>query len=138
MSRYQFRAWHHGAGDPRVEPYMKYSEPFIGRFWHDVVNEALGVEVMLFTGLKDVDDVKLFQKDFVLLEECGIPYIDEPFVVDYDDFGVPCFIHPKRLFVSISFQDYFLRPLISRNGFKIVGNIFENPELIKGEEQCTQ
>lgn len=77
-----------------------------------------------YTGLKDKRGKELYFDDFVNLQDDGC----EEYRVTKDDFGVPVFLR-QRDFKVIDFSDYFAK--FDRDGFKIIGNIHENKELIE-------
>ncbi len=82
--------------------------------YHEVYTETIGE----YIGLKDVNGNKIFEADIV---KC------------YDIIGVVkiknCFcIQWKNNFGGVS-----MMPLNGKNTLEIIGNIYDNPELLKGE-----
>ena len=90
----------------------------------EVIPESVGQ----FTGLKDKNGVELYYDDLV-----NIQTKDNPYQVVQDDFGVPCFVSPQNFIHCIDFVDYFSK--MSKTDFEIIGNIYENPELLEDSHE---
>lgn len=85
-------------------------------FEHEVIPESVGQ----YTGLTDIDGVKIYEGDIVDIltenEEVGaVTYDDGGFVITADGF-------------TVSFLDN-----INGTDVRVIGNIYDNPELLKGE-----
>jgi YopX protein len=131
--RLKFRAWH------KVNKSMINLNAITPLVIDEQIQEAGGgvfipnsdvLIVMQYTGLKDKNGQEAYFKDLVFIEPCGIEYESEPFMIDQDDFGIPCFVHPARFGVMITFEDYFLHINRYRNAFEIIGDIFSKPRPI--------
>lgn len=134
MRNLKFRAWDAANKQMRV---LGCHISFVGTIWvwkdsSCKDSEVLNMPVMQSAFLKDKTGKKLFFKDLVKIQSCGAGFEDEPFQVVQDDFGIPCFVHPTRFGVMITFEQYFLGSLTRcNNDFEIVGDIYNNPELLK-------
>ena len=86
------------------------------------------------TILKDKNNQELYFYDFVTLDK------DDPTIyqVVQDDFGIPGFMPfaPEKS-TCIEFSTYFLKMEKARNDFEIVGNPYENPELLEAKDDKT-
>ena len=116
MREIKFRAWHHGAGDPRIAGYMVNSHPFPVKFWTNVENEPLAVEVMQYTGLKDKNGTEIYESDVIELDEIQA-------VITFDN-GSYQMITSENQGRSQAIQERTKR-------FEVIGNIHENPELLE-------
>lgn len=85
------------------------------------------VEVMQFTGITDKNKQELYyDSDLVKL-----PEFDGLFIAVKDSFDIPCFIRPDNCLKEvIQFSDYFLQATKRGDDFEVIGNIYENPELL--------
>ena len=124
MREFKFRAWHHGGGDPRVEPYMTCISFSLECFWRNIEQDDLSVEVMQFTGLTDKNGVEIYEGDVCVNENGRI---------------AECKYHkPSACFDFISLNDagdsYGYSPQMWKYKLAIIGNIYENPELLKDNE----
>ena len=94
----------------------------------DVKNDA--VELLQFTGLKDVNGKEIYVGDIVKVwsdvsELTMEPTVNE--IVSEDLFGTPgMFLKPLRAhFIEPCLHDYW------SNQFEVIGNVYENPELLE-------
>jgi len=93
--------------------------------------EWYGIEVILetvgqFTGLTDKNGVKIFEGDIVTVENPNISD-DEYGIVKFDNDGAMFIVEFDTFTVDFGNN-------IDGNQCEIIGNIFDNPELLKGEE----
>ena len=79
-----------------------------------------------FTGLTDKNGVKIFEGDIVTVENPNISD-DEYGIVKFDNDGAMFIVEFDTFTVDFGNN-------IDSNQCKIIGNIFDNPELLKGEE----
>ena len=93
--------------------------------------EWYGIEVILetvgqFTGLTDKNGVKIFEGDIVTVEN---PNISD------DEYGIVKFDNDGAMFI-VKFDTFTVDfgNNIDGNQCEIICNIFDNPELLKGEE----
>lgn len=117
---FKFRAWHHGGGDPRVTPDMNYSHPFPILFWKAVEEEVLAVELMQYTGLKDKNGVEIYEGDIIEYDFSNVTDVVKYSLTEIEDregSKFPGF----TLYSDCSFH------------CRVIGNIYENPELLDGE-----
>jgi uncharacterized phage protein (TIGR01671 family) len=129
MREIKFRAWFHGAGDPRVEPYMKFSHPFPVLFWQAVEEFPIAVEVMQFTGLRDKNGREIFEGDVVFATGNQARYT--VIFGSYESFGevdsdYHCGFYLKRH--DTTFIDGLGE---SEKYLEVIGNVHANPDLLK-------
>lgn len=127
----KFRAWSQTAktmytkvmvgniSDPNSEDYTANSI-FIDGEWVNS-DEHDSIEWMQYTGLKDRKGVDVYDGDIVLCDKWN-----EPQLVFWDKFSFTCFI-PE-------IEDYSLAFLAGYKNFKVIGNIYENPELLWSDQ----
>jgi len=77
------------------------------------------IEVMQFTGLTDKDGLEIYEGD-IILKDAKVVWKDYDKGWDFGYFG----IHNGK---------YNLSSYDCRDDFKVIGNIYENPELIEAE-----
>ena len=87
-----------------------------------VIAETVGQ----FTGLTDKNGVKIFEGDIVTIENPNISD-DEYGIVKFDNDGAMFIVEFDTFTVDFGNN-------IDGNQCEIIGNIFDNPELLKGEE----
>ena len=79
-----------------------------------------------YTGLNDKNNVKIFDGDIVTVENPNISD-DEYGIVKFDNDGAMFIVEFDTFTVDFGNN-------IDGNQCEIIGNIFDNPELLKGEE----
>lgn len=81
-----------------------------------IFKEVITETVVQYTGLKDKNGKKIFEGD--IIKDC----LDEIGIIEYK---------PKRAaFVVKNWEDGYI--LWTQDNIEVIGNIFENPELIEG------
>ena len=123
MREFKFRAWHHGGGDPRIEPYMTCVSFSKECFWRNVEQESLSVEVMQFTGLTDKNGAEIYEGDIVS-DHVGIGRV--VYAGDCAAFKVS--YHGENRGLAKWFMDYLAREFKT---IEVIGNIYQNPESIE-------
>lgn len=88
----------------------------------DTIWNADNSPLMQFTGLLDKDIRETYEGDVVELHSCGIPIFRSVVTFEIGVFGVT----DKRSGVVPVFRN-----LSYYEQFRVIGNIFENPELLK-------
>lgn len=116
MREIKFRAWHNGEMMYDVDLYSgKYKDDAYGYGDGDVHDDA---PVMQYTGLKDKNGVEIYEGDVVsigngeLIEE--IKWIKEK----------------QWMRGECPFSGFVNHDAIYKSGVQVIGNIYENPELI--------
>lgn len=107
--------------------YEKPKKEFDGNWW-EVDPETVGQ----YTGLKDKNGTKIFEGDIVL-----VPYIDPIFKCVWNDTS-PCeraiVIYCNGMFYVEYIESGDKFTLSAMDGYmKIIGNIYDNPELLGGK-----
>jgi len=127
MRDIKFRAWHHGGGDPRVKPYMRFSDSNNELFWGCVDNEPHVAEVMQFTGLVDKHGVEIWEGDLLknVTGRIGKVVWHNPSASFDTDFV-------KETRTSFESSSYGFVNNMWGNHTEVIGNIWANPELMEG------
>ena len=137
MREIKFRGWNGKKwvyGDLTISP---YGTPYIGGIaigWSSVKKETIGQ----YTGMKDCNGTEIYESDIVTANYCGGYdgygyFYDRPFVVRWSD-KLSCFYLNDR-FDEMSFEKMF--EMYDGPGCirKVIGNIYENPELMGGADE---
>ena len=85
------------------------------------------VIVRQYTGLKDKNGKEIYEGDLLLNKNCNNYYV-RPVTVMFED-GSFCFNDS-----GCPTCDEFLGNLLLNTDFEVIGNIYENPELLEGKE----
>lgn len=85
---------------------------------------------MQFTGLKDKNGKEMYFEDVVIIrdDESDNPPHAQTFKIVQDDFGIPVF-YSLGHYENWDFLEFFSSR--RNNDFEIIGNMYENPELLK-------
>ena len=131
MREIKFRAWH-----KEKKKMLSYGElfnidcsgeyPFLALaagHYEDCI-EPLKVELMQYTGLQDKNGVDIYEGDIIDAE-----YRNEWSVEKI--YGNVMFHNSGSFCVSVSKNDCIIFPLLCESTIEVIGNIYENPELLE-------
>ena len=124
MREIKFRVW--DSSESKMlswEDMNSHSDIWNLDYWFEDNNLIL----MQYTGLKDKNGKECYFNDFVKLKND-----DRIYQVVQDDFGIPLFTD-FNAGMDINFSDYFIGMNRRANDFEIIGNIYENSELLESE-----
>jgi uncharacterized phage protein (TIGR01671 family) len=137
MREIKFRAWDKENKNmlyPKPLSPIKFMLSFSGEFgWFDLDKQMWSgiipkryYELMQYTGLKDKNGTEIYEGD--LLTDYGEA---PPVYVEYsEEHGAYCFVDK----FDPSGTVYYTPLMISYEQMEVIGNIYENPELLEGEE----
>ena len=94
------------------------------RFMKDDMNNQYA-PLMQYTGLKDKNGKDVYEGDLIDLGYC----LGEV-VFNKSDFGVPCYCIEDIVSPYGGFHPFFSREDYTKIRFEVIGNIYENPELL--------
>ena len=97
--------------------------------------QFMDVEIILetlcqYTGMKDDSGNRIFENDILLIDELGMDYHAERGKVYYDTQYLGYAVE----FVEGETDTYPLSEYNTGDGVEVIGNIFDNPELLEVEE----
>lgn len=139
MREIKFRAWvkNEYDGDDLVEYMEKDASCFVNPFEDHEDGEII---LMQYTGLKDKNDVEIYEGDILKFEDCGEEGYEYKDGFDFTNMATVCFSDGR--FELTNFQSDNSAVLEDMHGndhetfilnfglAEVIGNIYENPELL--------
>lgn len=117
-----------------IEPNKVFFEPNLSHFWWDGTKLRFeDVEIMQSTGLHDKNGVEIFERDIV---NCGYLFTGSPFEEeDYytEDIGAVKIVNCGAVVKVNGDFECLVDILNNCEDFEIIGNIYENKELLENE-----
>lgn len=121
-----------------------YNELDIGDFWlmNDIFIKSKDEVFMQYTGLTDRSGTKIFEGDIVKVEfntfdDNGYTLSTRTVIgevyFDTNEYAYKVLEH-LGIFNDGSFEDYNSFPLYDCIGCEVIGNIYDNPELLEGDD----
>jgi uncharacterized phage protein (TIGR01671 family) len=133
---FKFRAWNQFEKCFYTKPFLiSYTGlPFIYNEEHrhiedfDVVNPAMGLIIQQYTGLKDKNGKKIYEGDILSSRQANFPVN-----TNYEIFIAEVKFGNGRFYANFRSGLYEIVDLLAEQytDLEIVGNVFENPELLK-------
>ena len=114
MREIKFRAWNECEKIMEYDIHLEYDREC--SCFGDFLNNNF-YSVMQYTGLKDVNDVEIYEGDIFHLGDKNIKY-----VVEYVDCGLKGKQLGTNSYIGLTYW---------KDKIEIIGNIYENPELLE-------
>lgn len=110
---------------------VEYFDDMIGyRFDHFCTGADEDVEFMQSTGIKDKNGVEIYEGDILKLHAIFLAPDDKIGYLEYSPkYGYSIIFEGNRLYR----QEYWAST--NKLKYEVIGNIYENPELLKGHEK---
>ena len=90
-----------------------------------IVRREKQYELLQYTGLKDTNDIAIYEADIISTHK-------HDFIVRWDEIGGMYLFHETNN--PDSGMDYYeFEENYSYYGFHVIGNVYENPDLLEGE-----
>ena len=94
-------------------------------FWEFIDEERF--EIMQYTGIKDKNGCEIYEGDIL---HCI--FEDENYIVEWDEIGAGFLFHRINNKKRTGGIDYYeFEDICGSFGFEVIGNIYENPELLE-------
>ncbi len=85
------------------------------------------IELLQYTGLKDKNDVEIYEGDVIKVGRSNSYFDNDIAKVVFED---GCFLL-KTVKLKYKIKEHFIKDFKNRGWYKIIGNIYENPELLE-------
>jgi uncharacterized phage protein (TIGR01671 family) len=120
----KFRAWDKDKKCMIYGSFLWYLT-FDGRVLRTDLSEAKNIELMQFTGLKDKNGAEIYEGDLLKKKDA-----EKPRVVKWTDQNGAYFVLSNSIDKKVDWDDCLTDEQIKIYGYEIIGNIYENPELL--------
>ena len=119
MRKIKFRCWDKNGMFNYGQPIM-HDDAEEMNIWQCMVNDKDFV-MMQYTGVKDENGREIYEGDIVKFGSEFYEVIFDSYMFNLKDFYCPCFDYPGDAFSEIT----------QTGNFEVIGNIYENLELLK-------